>query len=108
MQQQVQAYEQVNAPRVTMQDAIRNVSALSDLLPNVIDDVESIEAASIPVQYQLQWDTNFEDRNAYLTGVARYIEEAHVHAAMVCNYFVSTCVGFALSINRMYRYTFIL
>ncbi|CAB1337769.1 unnamed protein product [Coregonus sp. 'balchen'] len=32
------------------------------------------------------FDTNFEDRNAFVTGIARYIEQATVHSSMVkCN-----------------------
>ena len=30
--------------------------------------------------YQANFDTNFEDRNAFVTGVAKYIEEATVHS----------------------------
>ena len=30
-------------------------------------------------------DTNFEDRSAFVTGVAKYIEEATVHAKLVCD-----------------------
>ena len=28
------------------------------------------------------FDTNFEDRNAFITGVAKYIEEATVHSSL--------------------------
>ena len=34
-------------------------------------------------------DTNFEDRSAFVTGVAKYIEEATVHAKLVRNYKVN-------------------
>ena len=84
----VQAGQQVVAAeataRVSLDDAMRNVDALQDLLLMLPDPVVPIEAAGQSVQYQLQWDTNFEDRKAFITGVARYIEEATVHSAMVC------------------------
>lgn len=32
---------------------------------------------------QANFDTNFEDRNAFVTGIARYIEQATVHSSMV-------------------------
>ena len=32
---------------------------------------------------QANMDTNFEDRNAFVTGVAKYIEEATVHSKLV-------------------------
>lgn len=35
------------------------------------------------VCYQANFDTNFEDRNAFVTGIARYIEQATVHSSMV-------------------------
>lgn len=34
---------------------------------------------------QANFDTNFEDRNAFVTGIARYIEQATVHSSMVRN-----------------------
>jgi cytoplasmic FMR1 interacting protein len=33
--------------------------------------------------YQANFDTNFEDRNGFVTGIAKYIEEATVHASLV-------------------------
>lgn len=32
---------------------------------------------------QPNFNTNFEDRNAFVTGIARYIEQATVHSSMV-------------------------
>ena len=32
------------------------------------------------IVFQANFDTNFEDRNAFVTGVAKYIEEATVHS----------------------------
>ncbi|KAH3841848.1 hypothetical protein DPMN_115329, partial [Dreissena polymorpha] len=64
--------------KVTLTDALQNVDVLDELpLP---DQQPCIEALSLSIHYQTNFDTNFEDRAAYVTGVARYIEEATVHA----------------------------
>uniref|UniRef100_A0A0N4UEL4 Cytoplasmic FMR1-interacting protein n=1 Tax=Dracunculus medinensis TaxID=318479 RepID=A0A0N4UEL4_DRAME len=51
---------------------------LDDLV--LIDDQPSVEAQSLPLQCRVSFDTNFEDRNAYVTGMSKYIEEATRHA----------------------------
>ncbi|XP_061164515.1 cytoplasmic FMR1-interacting protein 2-like [Saccostrea echinata] len=66
--------------RVELSEALGKVDALNGLLHH--GDPPSIEGMSLSIQYQVNFDTNFEDRNAYVTGVARYIEEATVHADM--------------------------
>ena len=47
-------------------------------------------------RFQANFDTNFEDRNAFITGVAKYIEEATVHSSLnemlEVNYFYSLFV----------------
>ncbi|CAG0889224.1 unnamed protein product [Darwinula stevensoni] len=64
--------------KVTLQDAISNVDVLDEMpLP---DQQPCIEAQQCSVTYKANFDTNFEDRNAFITGVAKYIEEATVHA----------------------------
>ncbi|XP_053399045.1 cytoplasmic FMR1-interacting protein-like isoform X2 [Mercenaria mercenaria] len=64
--------------KITLTDALQNVDVLDELpLP---DQQPCIEALSLSIHYQTNFDTNFEDRAAYVTGVARYIEEATVHA----------------------------
>lgn len=42
-----------------------------------------IEAAAHSVYYHVDLDTNFEDRTGFICGVARYNEEATVHAELV-------------------------
>lgn len=37
----------------------------------------------ISISPQPNFNTNFEDRNAFVTGIARYIEQATVHSSMV-------------------------
>jgi hypothetical protein len=71
--------------KVTLTDALSNVDVLDELtLP---DEQPCIEAQPCSVVYQANFDTNFEDRNGFVTGIAKYIEEATVHASLVseCN-----------------------
>lgn len=69
--------------KVTLADALSNVEVLDELpLP---DQQPCIEAQACSVIYQANFDTNFEDRTAFVTGVAKYIEEATVHASLVSN-----------------------
>lgn len=64
--------------RVSLTDALSNVDVLDELpLP---DEQPCIEAQPCSVVYQANFDTNFEDRNGFVTGIAKYIEEATVHA----------------------------
>lgn len=37
----------------------------------------------VSLSFQPNFNTNFEDRNAFVTGIARYIEQATVHSSMV-------------------------
>jgi len=73
--------------KVTLADALSNVEVLDELpLP---DQQPCIEAQSCSIVYQANFDTNFEDRTAFVTGVAKYIEEATVHASLVSpQYFI--------------------
>jgi cytoplasmic FMR1 interacting protein len=65
----------------TLADALANVNGLEDTtLP---DNQPCIEGMQSSITYQCNFGTNFEDRNAFITGVARYIEEATVHASLV-------------------------
>ena len=79
------------AEKITLPDALQNVDVLDELpLP---DSQPYIESATLSIHYQANTDTNFEDRSAYVTGVAKYIEEATIHAKLVSiemlNYFCS-------------------
>ena len=69
--------------KISLTDALQNVDMLDELpLP---DQQPCIEALSLSIHYQTNFNTNFGDRDAFVTGVARYIEEATVHADLVCN-----------------------
>lgn len=48
---------------------------------------------------QPNFNTNFEDRNAFVTGIARYIEQATVHSSMV---FTSTCIPSLLCLDKTF------
>lgn len=67
--------------RVTLADALSNVEILDERpLP---DEQPLIEASTFSITYQANFDTNFEDRNGFVTGIAKYIEEATTHANLV-------------------------
>uniref|UniRef100_A0A7N6B4R2 Cytoplasmic FMR1 interacting protein 1 n=1 Tax=Anabas testudineus TaxID=64144 RepID=A0A7N6B4R2_ANATE len=69
---------------VTLEDALSNVDLLEELpLP---DQQPCIEPLPSSVMYQPNFNTNFEDRNAFVTGIARYIEQATVHSSMVMGF----------------------
>jgi len=65
---------------ITLADAIQNVDLLEDCLLVFQDDQPCIDPLPQSVSYQVNLDTNFEDRSAFITGCAKYNEEATVHA----------------------------
>ncbi|XP_073990434.1 cytoplasmic FMR1-interacting protein Sra-1 [Rhodnius prolixus] len=70
----------MSTDKVTLTDALSNVDVLDELtLP---DEQPCIEAQPCSIVYQANFDTNFEDRNGFVTGIAKYIEEATVHASL--------------------------
>ena len=72
------------AEKITLPDALQNVDVLDELpLP---DQQPCIEAAPLSIAYQANMDTNFQDSTAFVTGVAKYIEEATVHSKLVNKY----------------------
>uniref|UniRef100_A0AAR2L8R8 Cytoplasmic FMR1-interacting protein n=1 Tax=Pygocentrus nattereri TaxID=42514 RepID=A0AAR2L8R8_PYGNA len=69
---------------VTLEDALSNVDLLEELpLPDQQPCIEPLPSSLI---FQPNFDTNFEDRNAFVTGIARYIEQATVHSSMVMGF----------------------
>lgn len=64
--------------KVSIGAAVEKVNFLQKL--HIQDKQPCIEALSLPVQYQTNFDTNFVDKDAFVSGVAKYIEEATVHA----------------------------
>uniref|UniRef100_A0A671SJP8 Cytoplasmic FMR1-interacting protein 1 homolog n=1 Tax=Sinocyclocheilus anshuiensis TaxID=1608454 RepID=A0A671SJP8_9TELE len=72
------------ASTVTLEDALSNVDLLEELpLPDQQPCIEPLPSSLI---YQPNFNTNFEDRNAFVTGIARYIEQATVHSGMVMGF----------------------
>ncbi|EGT51479.1 hypothetical protein CAEBREN_29296 [Caenorhabditis brenneri] len=78
---------------VTINDAIKNVSVrfqveaegsynFFQLLDSLTlpDNLPDIEARALPLLCRANFDTNFEDRSAFVTGIAKYSEEATRHA----------------------------
>ena len=75
--------------KVTLADALSNVDVLDELpLP---DEQPCIEAQPASIVHRADFDTNFEDRQAFITGVAKYIEEATVHSSLVSGRETSRC-----------------
>lgn len=89
--------------KITLSDALSNVEVLDELpLP---DEQPCIEAQPCSIVYQANFDTNFEDRNGFVTGIAKYIEEATTHANLVSAsmHFVSQMIS-GVKITRMFRF----
>jgi len=70
----------MSGERVSLNDALSNVDVLDDL--PLCDQQPMVEAQACSVVYAANFDTNFEDRSAYVTGVAKYMEEAATHAEL--------------------------
>ena len=68
------------ALKITLADALANIDILNEY--PVPDNQPCIEAQPTSIVYQVDYDTNFEDRNAFITGVSKYIEEATVHSSL--------------------------
>ncbi len=67
--------------RVRLEEALNTVASLDEIISPIYQPC--IEAISGTLVYQVNLDTNFEDKNAYVTGVSKYIEEASRHAELV-------------------------
>jgi len=66
---------------VSLGEAVEKVLRLLDIV--VTDPQPSIEGSFLAIQYLVNFDTNFGDRNAYITGNAKFLEEATVHSDLV-------------------------
>lgn len=64
-------------------DALDHIDRLEDLLGKTVEDQPCVEGQVGSLQYNVDFNTNFEDRNGFITGVARYMEEATVQTALV-------------------------
>ena len=61
-----------------LEDALSNVRVLAEI--SIADQVPAIEAYSTSLLYRADFDTNFQDRNSFIMGNAKFNEEAVVQA----------------------------
>ena len=66
----------------TLDEAVENVRRLENLTLNN-DEQPTIEAAPASITYNFDFDTNFCDKEAFITGISRYMEEAAIHQHLV-------------------------
>ena len=66
--------------KVSLEEAVNTVETLDEIaLP---DYQPCIEALSGSLIYEVNLDSNFEDKTAYVTGISKYIEEAAIQAQL--------------------------
>lgn len=83
--------------QVTLIDAIGNVEVLDEIpLAGALErkspferqnmhnsDVQpTLEAPAVPLEYRVSFDTNFEDKGAFVSSQSKYVEEAVRHAEL--------------------------
>ena len=68
--------------KLDLVEAQKAVESLLKLKPPG-DLQPEIEAIPMSAHYEANTDTNFEDKDAFVTGVARFLEEATEHAKLV-------------------------
>lgn len=64
----------------SLKDAIQNVQYLR--MHALVDDQPVIEASSMSLNYSASFDSNFEDRCGFVSGVSKYVEEAQSLATL--------------------------
>ena len=83
-----------------MSDALSNVEVLYEL--PLIDSQPSVEGANNAIVYEANFDTNFEDKTAYITGISKYIEEAVLHSNLVNEFFDEKKTQYSLFSFRVF------
>ena len=66
--------------KVTLADVSQSLDLLDVL--DLPDEQHCIQADTKSIVCHTNFDTNFEDRNAFVCGVAKYIEEATIQAEL--------------------------
>ena len=66
----------------SLDEALKNVNLLDDLA--LSDEQPVIEAPAASITYTPNFDTNFEDSEAFITCNSKYLEEAAMHRGLVC------------------------
>lgn len=69
------------ASSITLEVALSNVERLSNLI--LADEQPNIEPQPASVVYDVSFDTNFEDRSAFVSGNAKFMEEATANSGLV-------------------------
>lgn len=59
---------------VNIESAVQTVQMLH--VHELPDDHPSIEATPTSISYEVSFDTNFQDREGFVSGIAHYVEEA--------------------------------
>lgn len=67
--------------KITLTDVFQNVDVLDEFF--FFDQQLCIEGMFFFIQYQVNFDINFEDRSVYVIGVVKYIEEVIVYVDFV-------------------------
>lgn len=65
----------------SLEEAQKNVNLLDDLA--LSDEQPVIEAPAASITYNPNFDTNFEDSEAFITCNSKYLEEAAMHRGLV-------------------------
>ena len=65
----------------TLEEAVENVQRLENLA--LTDEQPNIEPPPVVLTYRANFDTDFEDKEAFITGVSKYMEEATIHQKLV-------------------------
>ena len=73
---------------VTIDEALSNVELLDEL--PIPDEQPCIEPMPASLTYTANFDTHFEDRRAYITGMAKYIEVRNFSNTKVCDRRISS------------------
>ena len=67
-------------PKVSLSDAIANVEVLDEI--DLPDEQHCIQGQAKSIVHHFNLDTNFEDKNAFVCGVAKYLEEANYQSKL--------------------------
>ena len=71
----------VEPTMATLEEAVENVQRLENLA--LTDEQPNIEPPPVVLTYRANFDTDFEDKEAFITGVSKYMEEATIHQKLV-------------------------
>ena len=71
----------VEPTMATLEEAVENVQRLENLA--LTDEHPNIEPPPVVLTYRANFDTDFEDKEAFITGVSKYMEEATIHQKLV-------------------------